>query len=340
MTSTTRPLPSWLDGKVSGSTVRVRLHPFNDADQVLAAYISDWFLATLGLKAIYSFHSGPVNANELGIDTGGGKFDGHRKGKSAAMLVAEATGFFVACPWARYLVEVAASRYDGGDKISVRLHRDLQTISRLMRIFHDKLLLAGKSEEQASEEVLRYGLIQIDLLFAGEDFRYRANGYRIGISDAVNVVEIPQQGRVVTMVAPTWAQVDIAELARSIHNPRVMISVSSRNRQVSILSRKDELDLTPIAVALRAAELKKRGQDPNRFDLTVEGQTIGFWHLSDGRWLVACGTRKHPAIGDFRTRLTVAEIEAIVVENLHLCQIRPGKEKKQKTEVPAATEEN
>jgi hypothetical protein len=79
-----------------------------------------------------------------------------------------------------------------------------------------------------------------------------------------------------------------------------------------------DVRLNKAIAELRRREIERRGQTVNDHDYTAIGHVEGApgWYLHDSGKLFACGTRAHPLSPHEMTRLKVAEIVAVCIENL------------------------
>ncbi len=316
-----KTFPEWLLGKVHGNEVTLALHMSFDVDQVGAVYFMRRFLEGLGLKVNYHFGE-PFPDYALPMDVGGGLFDGHEVGLSATFLAAKLTGFLRKYLWSEVVIR-DVGQLDAGEKYQGPYLADLRSLSRFVGYeYRQAQCEPGQNPELSA---LEFGLAVFERILLEARTRDSALDYMRRQGDkALRVVEAGSHGKLVVIQAPVWAQSAISDFARREYNPRVMISVALPNlASVSVLSRKNELDLLPVASALRKAELVKRGLSPAG-DFQAEGK-IAFWFVPKGSWLVCCGTPKHPVAGDYVTRLSIEEIVLIVIENLPKCQKRVGK---------------
>lgn len=324
-----KSLPPWLAGKVwqrktddgYENVVTVALHQGYDIDQVGAAYFMRRFLEKLGLAVVFCFRQQPP-ANALCLDIGGGLFDGHESGLSATFLAAKLTGFLKAHEWVLPVVK-AVSLLDEGQKFGAPFIDELRKISTFMGARYRQAKGFEKGRTIPEEAALFLGMDLFDLVLFEAETRYNAIGYVNSHPDAVQTVELGGQSRMIVFCVQDWAQTAVnAYLAQQ--NPRVTISVDTTNGFVCVRSRKDELNLQPVAAALRRAELEKRGK-PVEGDLAVGDKLVGWFTPPGEYWMVANGTPKFPVYGEEKTFLTVAEITAIVTAAIPLCTKRVGK---------------
>ncbi|MEK7610950.1 MAG: hypothetical protein AAB486_01075 [Patescibacteria group bacterium] len=316
-----KALPDWLVGKVRGDEVTLALHMSFDVDQVCAVFFMKRFLEGLGLRVGYHFGE-PFPVYALPMDIGGGLFDGHAVGLSATFLAAKLTGFLRKYPWSEAVIR-DVGQLDAGKKYQGPYLADLRSLSRFVGYeYRQAQSEPGQNPELAA---LNFGLAVFERILFEARTRDSALDYiRRQGEQALRVIDAGGQGKVILIQAPVWAQPAISDFARREHNPRITISVSlPKFTSVSVLSRKNELDLSPVAAALRGAEMAKRGISLDGY-FKAEGK-LAFWFVPDGSWLVCCGTPKHPVAGDNMTRLTIDEVVKIVIDNLSGCQKRVAK---------------
>lgn len=314
-------LPNWLEGKVWSRQIRngyeyvvtIGLHAGYDIDQVGAAYFMKRFLEKIGLVAEFIFRS-PFPSDVLCLDVGGGLFDGHASGTSATFLAAQFTGFLKSHEWVTPVIK-AVSLLDEGQKFGAPFIDELRKIQVFMGARYRKAQAFEKSWAIPEEVALLLGMNLFDLVLFEAETRYNAIGFINEHTDAVRVVGLPDQSKMIVFCVPSWAQTAVnAHLAQQ--NPRFTISVDTTNGFVGIRSRKDELNLQPVAAALRQAELFTRGAT-DKEDTTDGGKMV--WFTPPDEWLVANGTPKHPISGNLLTRLNVDEITEIVKAAIPLC---------------------
>lgn len=324
-----KTLPSWLVGKVwqrktddgYEDVVTVALHQGYDIDQVGAAYFMRRFLEKLGLAVVFCFRQQPP-ANALCLDIGGGLFDGHASGQSATFLAAQLTVFLKAHEWVLPVIK-AVSLLDEGQKFGAPFIDELRKISTFMGARYRQAKGFEKGRTIPEEAALFLGMELFDLVLFEAETRYNAIGYVNSHSDAVQVVELADHSKMVVLCVPDWAQTAVnAYLAQQ--KPRITISVDTTNGLVGVRSRKDELNLQPVATALRQAELEKRGKSVEG-DLAAGGKLIGWFTPPGEYWMVANGTPKFPVYGEEKTVLTVTEITEIVKATIPQCTRRTGK---------------
>lgn len=326
-----KTLPAWLKGKVRRRDadaddfeweVTVVLHLGYDIDQTGAAYFMRRFLAKLGIAAEFRFGQPPAYENALGLDTDGGLFDGHASGLSATFLTAQLTGFSGSHEWVRPVID-AISLLDDGKKFGAPFIEELRKIQTFMGACHRQAKEYEKGRTIPEEAALSLGLELFGLVLFEAETRYNAIGFINRNADAVKATDLAGQGKMLVFRVPGWAQTAVnAHLMQQ--NARVTISVDTTDGFVGIRSRKDELNLQPIAEALRQAELAKRGLAVTG-DLSAGGKLVGWFTPLDAFWMVANGTPKFPVSVDEKTLLTVDEIAAVVAANISKCQKRASK---------------
>lgn len=325
-----KTLPPWLVGKVGQREahngledfVIVALHQGYDIDQVGAAYFMRRFLEKLGLAVEFCFRQQPP-ANALCLDIGGGLFDGHASGQSATFLAAQLTGFLKAHEWVLPVIK-AVSLLDEGHKFGAPFIDELRKISTFMGARYRQARGFEKGRTVPEEAALFLGMELFDLVLFEAETRYNAIGFIISHNEAVSVKELTDHSKLLVFRVPDWAQTAVNAYLAQQHNPRITISVDATSGFVCVRSRKDELNLQPVAEALRRAELGKRGK-PVVGDLAAGDKLVGWFTPPGEYWMVANGTPKFPVYGEEKTVLTVPEITEIVKVTIPQCTRRTGK---------------